>query len=102
MCVCLCLSLHLHVCVLCADLYVCVSETVLPYLFIYLFKGGTVEQNEKKAGRASDGDPTNAADQRDTAHSAEQEQPPSKKTALENLLGATFVEPAITQYKSRI
>ncbi|XP_051506673.1 uncharacterized protein LOC127413511 isoform X2 [Myxocyprinus asiaticus] len=65
-----------------------------------LQQAGTVEQTEKREGGVSDGDPTDAADQRDTAHRVEQEQPPSKKTALEDLLGATFAEPAATQSKS--
>lgn len=57
---------------------------------------------QTKEGGASAGDPTDAADQRDTAHRVEPEQPPSKKTALEELFGATFSEPPVTQSKSRI
>ncbi|XP_073721732.1 E3 SUMO-protein ligase ZBED1-like [Misgurnus anguillicaudatus] len=59
----------------------------------------TVEQTEEREGRASDGNPTDAEDQRNTT---EQDQPPSKKTALEDLLGATFAKPAIGQSKSSI
>ncbi|KAF1384189.1 hypothetical protein PFLUV_G00139740 [Perca fluviatilis] len=58
----------------------------------------TVKQT--KEGGASAGDPTDAADQRDIAHRVEPEQPPSKKTALEELFGATFSEPQVTQSKS--
>lgn len=62
-----------------------------------------MEQTEKKEGGASDEDPTDAAEKRETTQRAEQEQPPPcKKTALEDLLGATFAKPTITQAKRRI
>lgn len=57
---------------------------------------------QTEEGGASDGDPTDAADQRDTAHRVEPEQPPSKKTAQEELFGPTFSEPPVIQSKSRI
>ncbi len=57
-----------------------------------------MEQAEKREGGASDGDPTDAAEKR-----VEQEQPPPcKKTALEDLLGATFAKSTITQSKCKI
>ncbi|XP_016422359.1 zinc finger BED domain-containing protein 4 isoform X1 [Sinocyclocheilus rhinocerous] len=62
-----------------------------------------VEQSEKREGGASDGDPTDAAEKRETTQRVEQEQPPpSKKTALEDLLGATFSKPTVTQSKCRM
>ena len=39
---------------------------------------------------------------REIQHRVEPEQPPIKKTALEELFGATFSEPPVTQSKSRI
>lgn len=57
---------------------------------------GLVKQIEKREGGVSDGYPT---DQRDAAHRVEQEQPPSKKTSLEDLLSAPFGKPAVSQPK---
>ncbi|KAK3550510.1 hypothetical protein QTP70_000072 [Hemibagrus guttatus] len=50
----------------------------------------------------TDGGRGNPIDAADAMHRAEQEQPPSKKTALEDLLGATFAKTAAAQSKSRI
>ncbi len=59
-----------------------------------------MEQAEKREGSASDGDPTDAAEKRETTQRVEQEQPPPcKKTALEDLLGATFAKSTVTQSK---
>ncbi len=62
-----------------------------------------MEQAEKREGGASDGDPTDAAEKRETTQRVEQEQPPPcKKTALEDLLGATFAKSTVTQSKCKI
>ncbi|XP_052472292.1 zinc finger BED domain-containing protein 4-like [Carassius gibelio] len=68
-----------------------------------LQQAGTVEQADKREGGASDGDPTDAAEKREITQRVEQEQPPpSKKTALEDLLGATFAKPTVSQSRCRI
>ncbi|KAK3550638.1 hypothetical protein QTP70_001808 [Hemibagrus guttatus] len=62
-------------------------------------EAGTVGQTEPMEEGATDGNPIDAAD---AMHRVEQEQPPSKKTALEDLLGATFAKIAAAQSKSRM
>ncbi len=103
MCVCVCVC----VCV-CACLQVCNCNYTIPPQFLIVcfnlfFKAGTVEQAEKREGGASDGDPTDAEEKRETTQIVEQEQPPPcKKTALEYLLGATFDKSTVTQSKCKI
>ncbi|XP_016102603.1 lysyl oxidase homolog 4-like [Sinocyclocheilus grahami] len=57
-----------------------------------------VEQSENREGGASDGDPTDAAEKRETTQRVEQEPPPPK---MEDL-GATFSKPTVTQSKCPI